>query len=114
MRSKFDRDVCIVTLAAALVLAGASVFSPATQAQTPSTSTHIQTAPTTLASSSGSRTIAVSDDDDDGGDELMEHWTDPTDIREQHYQLAGMMLMFAITAGVVVHRKRKIRRLVSG
>ena len=46
--------------------------------------------------------------------ELAEHWTDPKDIREQRFQLAGMLVLFAVTAGIVGRQKIKIRRLIRG
>jgi len=95
---KFDRDICIVTLAATLAIAGMTIFAPVTQAQT--------VTPALAAS-----TPAYNDGD---GDELAEHWTDPKDIREQRNQLAGMVVLFLVTGAIVASKKMKIRRLVRG
>ena|SRR3569833_2329171 len=102
---KFDKDIAIVTLAVTLTIAGMSIFAPTSQAQT--------VAPVSTSAAPTSTTPAAEYNDGDG-DELAEHWTDPKDIHEQRYQLAGMMILF-IAAGVIAgRRKMKIRRLVRG
>lgn len=124
MSAKLDKDICIVTLAAGFTLLGASTFAPVTHAQTPprsgvtpsiqaSTIPAAPLQPTTTLTSTNSTTAAADsgDDDDDGPDELMEHWTDPKDIQEQHYQMVGMLVMFAITAGIALRQRAKIRRM---
>ena len=96
-----DRDICIVTLAATFALAGIAIFAPVTHAQT-------------AAAAPAAAPAGMPEYDDGDGDELAEHWTDPKDIREQKNQLAGMMLLFAVSGGIAVRRKMKIRRLVRG
>jgi len=101
---KFDRDICIVTLAATFAIAGMSIFAPVTQAQT------VMPAP----AASPTAPAATPEYNDGDGDELAEHWTDPKDIREQHNQLAGMIVLFVVTGAIVASKKMKIRRLVRG
>ena len=120
MRAKFHKDVSIITLAAALALSGANVIAPVNSAraaentQAPTVTAHAVAAPSPSIGTVASTPAGAILDDDGDGDELMEHWSDPRDIREQHVQLAGMFFMFLITAGVVVRQKLNLRRLARG
>jgi hypothetical protein len=107
---RFDKDVYIVTIAAALTLCGASLLTPISQAKAdaPAVAAPTPTAPAVTMTNS----TAMYDDGD--GDELLEHWSDPKYIHEQRYQLGGMMLIFVLTAGVALRQKRNLRRQIRG
>lgn len=128
MKRKFDKDMCVITLAAALTLSGASLLTPITsvRASTPSQSPTAAGSPLTReaaapasknAAMTGTQsTKSTADDpfDDDDPDELLEHWSDPKYIHEEQYQLGGMFCVFLVTAGVMYRNKLTIRRLSRG
>lgn len=100
-----DKSLWTIALSALLALSSVSLFfCPTAHAGSP-----VPVAPAGHTPTEASKT-ALMLQPDDGGDELLEHWSDPKFGREERAQMLGIIAALVCAGGMSVYKKRALRR----